>query len=93
MSSPNYVYMGCNACVCSAGGVLKRALDALEIGIMDSCELPDTGSGKQTPGASAREAHLSLQPGAILLICILVICMMKLVFISRFQSWLHIANF
>lgn len=36
------------------------ALDALEFGVMGSCELPDTGSGNQTPQGPLKEKHVLL---------------------------------
>lgn len=54
------VYVGWGTCVCSACGVLKRALDALEFEVMGSCELPDTDSGNQTLQGPLKVKHMLL---------------------------------
>lgn len=36
------------------------ALDAQEFGILGTCELPDTGSGNQTPQDPLKEKHMLL---------------------------------
>lgn len=59
-----------------------------------TCELPDTGSGNQTPQDPLKEKHMLLTTELSLLGYIFDLYdMMKLVFISCFQSWLHIGNF
>lgn len=59
VSSPNYVYVG-RAAVCAVPVSLKRALDALESGVMSSFELPDTDSGSQTPQGPLKAKHMLL---------------------------------